>query len=320
MPDLLDLGSPLVGDLLATCRFPEFDTGDGPLVCAVSGGADSTALLVLAVAAGHRVTAIHVDHGLRAGSSDEAGHVAELARRLGCGFRGERVIVAPGPDLEARARRARYGVLPHGVLTGHTLDDQAETILLNLMRGAGLDGLAGMDPAGEHPRRPLLALRRRDTEGLCRALGLGWITDPSNGDPAHRRNRVRHELLPLLDSIAQRDVALVIARQAGVLRAEARVLDAAAGGIDPTDASAIAGADAALARRALRTWIASSDPDGHPPDAATVERCLAVARGEARATEVGGRRRLARRTQRLSITGQERDPPPPTGPVAPIVK
>src|SRR5205085_4964171 len=129
-------------------------------------------------------------------------------------------------------------VLPADVLTGHTADDQAETVLLNLLRGAGLDGLAGMAP-GPRPRRPILGLRRHETWALCQFMGLTPVDDPSNADPAHRRNRVRHELLPLLDVIAQRDVVPVLARQASLLRDEAELLDGFAAALDPTDARAL---------------------------------------------------------------------------------
>jgi len=266
------------------------------VTCAVSGGADSLALLVLAVAAGCVTTAVHVDHGLRAGSADEAEVVRAVASHLGAGFRAERVVVEPGPNLEARARAARYGVLPAEVLTGHTADDQAETVLLNLLRGAGLDGLAGIAPG---PGRPLLALRRYETRALCVLLGLAAVDDPSNADPAHRRNRVRHELLPLLDAIAQRDVAAVLARQAPLLRDEAELLDGLAAALDPTDARALAAAPAALARRAVRAWLTAGCE--HPPDAGAVERVLAVARGRAKGADVGGGRRVARTGQRLRL-------------------
>ena len=272
--------------LLARCTFPPPGTS---VTCAVSGGADSLALLVLAVAAGCQATAVHVDHGLRPGSADEAGVVRAAAAGLGAGFRAEKVDVGPGPNLEARARAARYGVLPPDVLTGHTGDDQAETVLLNLLRGAGLDGLAGMRAGVRHP---LLALRRAETEAVCAAEGLTPVTDPTNADPAHRRNRVRAELLPLLADVAGRDVVPLIARQAALLRDDADVLDALAATVDPTDARALAAAPAALARRAVRRWLA--DGRDHPPDAATVERVLAVARNQATATDVGGGRRVAR--------------------------
>jgi tRNA(Ile)-lysidine synthase len=259
------------------------------VTCAVSGGADSLALVVLAVAAGCQVTAVHVDHGLRPGSAAEAETVRDASTRVGARFRAERVTVEPGPNLEARARAARYSVLPPDVLTGHTADDQAETVLLNLLRGAGLDGLAGMSADDGHP---ILALRRSETEAVCAAEGLAPVTDPTNADPVHRRNRVRHELLPLLDDIARRDVAPILARQAAILRDEAEVLDTLAAGYDPTDAHLLATSRPALARRAVRRWLMSGQD--HPPDAATVERVLAVARGEARGTDVGDGRRVAR--------------------------
>jgi tRNA(Ile)-lysidine synthase len=281
-------------DLLDRCTFPLRGTD---VVCAVSGGADSLALLVLAVEAGCRVTAVHVDHGIRPGSAAEASVVRDAAARFGAGFRAERVAVGPGPNLEARARAARFAVLPAGVLTGHTADDQAETVLLNLMWGAGLDGLAGMAPGGH----PILGLRRRETREVCRACGLDWVEDPSNLDPVHRRNRVRSELLPLLEDIAGRDAVPVLTRQAAVLRSEAAFLDALAAELDPCDAHALASAPLPLARRAARRWLTEAAADGHPPDLATVDRLLAVARGEAKAAEVGGGRRVVRSRGRLRL-------------------
>ncbi len=282
-------------DLLARCSFPP---PGSPVTCAVSGGPDSLALLVLAVEAGCEVAAVHVDHGLREGSGEEAAVVAEVAGRWGASWRSVRVEVADGPDLEARARRARYEALPPGALTGHTADDQAETVLLNLVRGAGLDGLTGFDPA----TRPLRRLRRRDTHKLCADVGVQPVHDPSNDDPRFRRNRVRHELLPLLDAIAERDVAAVIARQADHLRADAHLLDALGRQLDPTDALALAEAPEPLAARAVRRWLRHG-AEHHPPDAATVARVLAVARGEAAGCEVGGGRSVRRTGQRLRLVG-----------------
>jgi tRNA(Ile)-lysidine synthase len=284
---------PVVGDLLRRCSFPAAGT---PVTCAVSGGADSLSLLVLAVEAGCAVTAVHVDHGLRPGSGAEAEVVRAAALRFGAGFHAERVDVAPGPNLEARARMARYAVLPRDVLTGHTADDQAETMLLNLVRGAALDGLAGFRPE----RRPIRALRRHETVALCDEIGLRPVDDPSNADPRFRRNRIRRELLPLLDDIAERDVSAVLARQADVLRADADLLEHLAGSLDPTDAKALAAAPTALATRAVRRWLRRGD-EQHPPDAATVERVLSVARGEAIACEVGDGRRVARHAGRLTV-------------------
>ena len=282
-------------DLLARCSFPPPGT---PVTCAVSGGPDSLALLVLAVESGCDVAAVHVDHGLRAGSAPEAAVVAEVAERWGASWRSVAVEVEDGPDLEARARRARYAVLPPGALTGHTADDQAETVLLNLIRGAGLDGLAGFDPT----TRPLRGLRRRETHKLCADHGIHPLHDPSNDDPRFRRNRVRHELLPLLDAIAARDVAAVLARQADHLRADAELLDQLAAGVDPTDARALVAAPEPLAARAVRRWLRFG-VEQHPPDAATVARVLAVARGEAVGCEIAGGRTVRRRGQRLRIVG-----------------
>src|SRR5262249_43104508 len=164
---------PVVRELLGRCTFPVAGTS---VTCAVSGGADSMALLVLATEAGCDVTAFHVDHGLREGSAEEAGLVAAAAARFGAAFESRHAVVRPGPDLEARARAARFSVLPKGVLTGHTADDQAETVLLNLLRGAGADGLRGMRAANH----PLLSVRRSETHALCAAFDLEVVVDPSN--------------------------------------------------------------------------------------------------------------------------------------------
>jgi tRNA(Ile)-lysidine synthase len=268
------------------------------VVCAVSGGADSLALLVLACEAGLQVTAIHVDHGLREGSASEAEVVRAAAARFGASFEARTAEVDAGPNLEARARAARFAVLPAGALTGHTADDQAETLLLNLLRGSGLDGLAGMRHGAT---KPLLGLRRRETAALCASVGLEPVCDPSNLDPRHRRNRVRHEVMPVLDAVADRDVAALVARQSPLLWDEIDLLEELAGAIDPTDAGALAGAPPALARRAVRRWLAPS-LGGYPPDAGAVERVLAVARGHAKATDVGLDVRVTRSRGRLGVT------------------
>ncbi|MEO5901005.1 MAG: tRNA lysidine(34) synthetase TilS [Ilumatobacteraceae bacterium] len=280
---------PLITALLARCTFAAPGTA---VTCAVSGGADSTALLVLAIAAGCRVTAIHVDHGLRVGSAEEVGIVAATAARLGAVFAARRVDLLDGPNLEARARAARYATLPPDVLTGHTADDQAETMLLNLLRGAAGAGLGGMRPS---QRRPLLALRRSETVELCSSLDIAVVDDPSNADPRHLRNRVRHELLPMLADLAGRDVVPVLNRQSDLLRDDDDMLVELATALDPADARELAGAPLPLARRAVRAWLRGE----HPPDAAAVERVLDVARGAATACETAGGVRIERSRQRL---------------------
>jgi tRNA(Ile)-lysidine synthase len=279
--------------LIARTTFPPKGAS---LACAVSGGPDSLALLVLAVTAGCDVTAYHVDHGLRPGSEEEARVVADAAAQLGTAFVSLRVECAPGPNLEARARKARAAVLPIGAATGHTADDQAETILLNLLRGAGLDGLAGMRPGPQHP---ILAIRRFETEELVESLHLAVVRDPTNDDPRFRRNRVRHELLPLASEIAGRDVVALLCRQASLIADDADFIATLSAAIDPTSVPDVAGAPVAVARRTLRAWLRTMTPDGQPPDAATLDRIFQVVSGERVAAEVAGGTRVRRSRGRL---------------------
>jgi tRNA(Ile)-lysidine synthase len=269
------------------------------VACAFSGGPDSTALVALAARHGLDVIAHHVDHRLRPESGIEAETAARIAATLGVPFVAHTVDVAPGPNIEARARTARRAVLPPGILTGHTADDQAETVLLRLLRGSGGDGLSAMEPG---PCHPILGLRRAETEAVCAELGIAPVRDASNSSPAMWRNRVRHELLPLATDIAGRDLVPILARTADLLRDEGAVLDRLAVDVDPVDAVAVAAAPPAIARRALRRWLTVA---GYPPDAASVERVLAVARGEAVACELSDGRRIERSSQRFRIV--ERD-------------
>ena len=172
-------------------------------------------------------------------------------------------------------------------------------MLINLLRGAGTSGLAAMQPG---PTKPLLALRRAQTRALCASSGLRPIDDPSNADQRFVRNRVRHEVLPLLSDVANRDVVPLLVRTSDVLRADDRLLDLLAAEIDPTDALALGAADPALARRALRAWISAGR---YPPDVATLDRAMDVVRGAARACDLGAGRRLQRHRQRLEIVDTE---------------
>lgn len=273
---------------LERCTFPP---AGARLICGVSGGADSLALLVLAVAAGCDVTAMHVDHGLRPGSDGEAALVRSVAEDLGARFRSETVTVGTGPNLEARARAARHDVLGPDAALGHTADDRAETMLVNLLRGAGPDGLGALRSGVRHP---ILALRRAETEAVCVIEGLEPFVDPSNSDRSFVRNRVRLELLPLLDDIAGRDVVPLLTRQGEVFAALADHLREEAMAVDVTDARALRELPEVVARVAVREWLRADADDLHPPDLATVERVLSVARGEIVATEVGAGRRVER--------------------------
>ena len=214
-PAELRLVADLAAKALAAAGAPT--PGDGVAV-AVSGGADSLALLhalrALAGPRGWRLGVLTVDHGLRPGSAADAAFVADHAKALGLPARV--LPLAPG-DLEphrpagpeAAARAARYGALwPAAdelgcpwLATGHTMDDQAETVLLQLLRGAGPDGLAGMAVRTGRLLRPLLGARRTDTRAACAAMGLPWREDPTNAEDGPLRNRVRTRLLPLLEDL-----------------------------------------------------------------------------------------------------------------------
>jgi tRNA(Ile)-lysidine synthase len=193
------------------------EPGDGVAV-AVSGGADSLALLhALRTLAGPRrwrLAVVTVDHGLRPGSAADAAFVADHAKALGLPARV--CTLTPG-DLarhrpagpEGAARAARYEALwpaaddlgCRWLATGHTLDDQAETVLLQLLRGAGPDGLAAMAVRAGRLLRPLLGVRRAETRACCAAAGLAWREDPTNAADEPLRNRVRRHLLPLLEEL-----------------------------------------------------------------------------------------------------------------------
>ena len=266
---------------------------NGPIHSAVSGGADSSALLILASMTGEELIAHHVDHGLRPNSSIESDSVARLANQVGAKFRSVTLSLEEGPNLEARARSARFAALPDDVLTGHTADDQAETIILHLLRGGGPDALAGM--GDEH--HPIIKLRRADTESVCQIFEWKPVEDPTNDDPRFRRNRVRHEVLPLLNEVAERDVVPLLIRAGEVADKDADFLDRLAQEIDVTDAAALATAPIALARRSVREWLRGE----HPPDLASVERVLQVARGEALGTEITGGRSVRRTNGKLRL-------------------
>jgi tRNA(Ile)-lysidine synthase len=288
-------------------RLVALETAAPPVVVACSGGPDSLALLAVTNDVALDPVAVHVDHGLRPGSAAEADVVAEHATRLGARFVAEAAPVTAGPNLEARARAARYEVLERvrhrlgasAILVGHTADDQAETVLLNLLRGSASAGLGAMASRRGNLIRPLLGVRRAETEALCAELGFVPVRDPTNDDTRLRRNWIRHEVLPRLSAGADRDLVPVLARQADVLRAESDFLDELARAAWP-DGAAVAARLVALpgvlARRAVRCWLGSP-----PPSLADVERVLTVARGDCRATEVSDGRRVSRHQGRLEV-------------------
>ncbi len=289
------------------------------VVVGCSGGADSLALLALARARDLDVVAVYVDHGLRDGTGHDAAVVRRAAGAVGAEPRIAVVDVDPGANLEARARHARYAALERAaddaraaaILVGHTLDDQAETVLLAMLRGSGATGLAGMPMARGRLRRPLLDLRRAETREMCARLGWAPVHDPMNDEIHHRRVWLRREVMPQLVRGAQRDLAEVLARQAAVLREDDELLDAIAAGHAPDDAAELAALPVALARRVVRRWLGPP-----PPGSATVDAVLAVARGDRRAVEIPGGRRVERVGARLHLvagTDPEQIAPAPLG-------
>ena len=251
----------------------------GPMLVACSGGPDSLALAAAAGIVGTRsglsVRAAIVDHRLQTGSDAVAAAVAHTLAGLGLTSIVLPVSVdAAGQGLEAGARQARYVALAAAaapgevVLLGHTLDDQAETVLLGLARGSGIRSLAGMPVRRDGFVRPLLGLRAATTRAACTELGLQPWLDPHNTEPRFSRTRVRERVLPLLEAELGPGVALALARSAELARADADLLDglaaaelAANGGRESggreLDCAWLSGLPRALLTRVLRDWLRS---------------------------------------------------------------
>jgi tRNA(Ile)-lysidine synthase len=308
------------------------DLAAGELVLvACSGGADSlavaAALAFVAPRAGLRAGGVTVDHGLQEGSAERAADVAALMSKLGLDpVRGITVTVHDGAGPEAAARYARYAALDQAardhqataILLGHTLDDQAETVLLGLARGSGGRSLAGMPARRGVYRRPLLGLRRATTASACAELGLPPWQDPHNSDFRFARARVRHQALPALEDALGPGVAEALARTAGRLRADAECLDelafAESGRLrepcsDPAglDASRLKALPAAIRTRVLHdAAIMAGCPSG-ALTAGHVERIDALVTGwrGQRWVDLPGGIRAWRRDGKVWFTGTE---------------
>lgn len=254
------------------------------VIVALSGGADSLALAAAtafeAPKLGLRAVSLTVDHGLQEGSTDAAAAAAAKAQALGLEARVVRVEVGAEGGPEAAAREARYAALRDGaradgaaaILTGHTLDDQAETVLLGLARGAGAASLQGMAEAsdldGVTLLRPLLGVRRVTTRAACGAEELEPWDDPHNAEPRFARVRVRETVLPVLETELGPGIAEALARTAAQLREDAEAFDEmidetiedivehAEAGIS-VSAAALAANPAALRNRIIRHVVAS---------------------------------------------------------------
>ncbi len=201
---------------------------DGLILCAVSGGADSVALLCYLRERGFRVAAAHFDHHLRPTSGRDADFVARLCRELGVPFAlgGAPVGKRPG-NVEDNARRARYAFLAETarqmgaarIATAHTANDNLETVLLHLARGCGLQGLAGIQPRRGLLVRPMLHTTRPAILDYLARRGQDYVTDETNADDRYARNRVRHQVVPVLESLNPRAVEAA-ARMTDYLRAD----------------------------------------------------------------------------------------------------
>jgi tRNA(Ile)-lysidine synthase len=235
---------------------------------ALSGGPDSLALTGIAASI-LPTTALIVDHRLQSGSAAVAATAQRQAGKLGC-VDAQVLSVEVGGDggPEAAARSARYGALADArdgrpVLLAHTLDDQAETVLLGLGRGSGARSIAGMRPYDPPWCRPLLGSRHATTQAACVELGVNAWHDPHNGDPRFTRSRLRHEVLPLLEDVLGGGVAEALARTATALRADTDLIDAlidqalgtAAVGNDGLDARVLAALPDPVRRGVIRAWL-----------------------------------------------------------------
>ncbi|MGD9958515.1 tRNA lysidine(34) synthetase TilS [Nocardioides sp.] len=210
-----------------------------PVLVACSGGADSLALVSATVfearSPAWKVIGVTVDHGLQEGSAAQAARVVEQMAALGVAETASARVAVDSRGLgpEAAARQARYEILDQMaehfaapvVLLGHTRDDQAETVLLGLARGSGGRSIAGMRRAFGRYRRPLLDVSRADTVAACTAEGIDFWADPHNDDPAFTRVRVRHQVMPMLESELGPGVAVALARTADLMRADLEYLD-----------------------------------------------------------------------------------------------
>lgn len=254
---------------------PELSAGDRVLV-AVSGGADSLALAAatawVAPRLGLAPGAVTIDHALQAGSDDRAAAVARTCEGLGLApVVIERVRVGRAGGPEAAARDARYDALAATaerlgatlVLLGHTLDDQAETVLLGLARGSGARSLAGMRPRAGRYLRPFLDLRRETTAAAVAALDLAAWEDPHNRDPAFTRVRVRRDVMPVLEAALGPGVPEALARTAELLRSDADALDEWAKTTDSLAVADLLALPSAVRRRVLQAAaIAAGVPRG----------------------------------------------------------
>src|SRR5918995_1818169 len=273
------------------------------LLALVSGGPDSVALLRVVVALGGEPVVLHVDHGLRGEESrEDAEFVRELCRRLNVRCEVRRLELDGGSNLQARARDERYRLAEETavrlgqqvVVTGHTADDVAETVLMNLARGTGLRGLAGIPPVRGRLVRPLIGRTRREILEYLVRLDQPYRTDPTNLTGKYARNRVRLEVLPVLEELYP-GAARNLARGAALAREDLEVLEDLAAGVIQMRGEEIvlplgglSGLHPALRRYAVRRAYSVLLPDAPPLGSALVEAVLGLAGEGTRTLDLPG--------------------------------
>ena len=287
---------------------------DAALVIALSGGADSAAAAWLAARTGRTVRAIHVNHRLP-DSSRMAAAARAVSARLG--LRLDEIFVPETTDRSEEAlREARYrafgqaSTAEEALITGHTADDQAETVLHNLLRGAGLDGLAGIPTRRGRFHRPLLGVWRAETRELATLAGLPWEDDPQNDDPRYLRNRIRRRLMPQLEQEYQPRLREGLVRMSSLIAADLAHLEGEASrtriqvspdGWPQVWCSELAGLPAPISSRVVRRALRMVRGP-HGGASAEVRRVLDVASGVAMRTELGGGVAVVRCGDRLVFT------------------
>lgn len=336
--------------LLAEWQRLKLPTSEETIVVAVSGGADSTALLLAVdelIKAGKlslNVFVAHLDHGLRSSSKSDAKWVSEVANRLGytptIGRANVRAVAeAQADNLEQAARRARYDFLErtasrrkaHSVLTAHTMDDQAETVLLRLMRGSAGTGLSGIEPLRPLSKgssvvlvRPLLWARRSETEEYCALRKMSFLSDEMNNDESFARVRVRKQLLPLMRSFNNKIVE-ALSRTATLLHEDSSVLIESADDllgratvpdgratsranspVRPISVNSLADAPPALRRRALRRWLSIARGDARRLEMVHLLAVEGLLEGDSggRTVELPKGARVVRRRGRLEFEAE----------------
>lgn len=286
---------PLQSDVLKTVAHRK-------VIVACSGGADSIALAIILRAWDTEFALAYIDHGINPETSECEIIVKNLAQKFDVPFFTAHLDMGNAEDLanvEASARSLRYMALEtlrtthgyHLIATAHHLDDIAETFLINLMRGAG-SGISSLSPERDNIVRPLLDWRKAELEELVTSTGIEYFVDPMNSDPRFVRNRVRNEVIPLLNDVAQRDVTPLIARTAGHIQRDNAYLQKMSSQLWPVgepSTRTLMKLDPVERTHALRTWI-----QGSPPSNEELDRIMDVVEHRTKSTQISGHRTIWR--------------------------